>query len=56
MFFYDKSVSGSAFGAGGMTATVIDASAGDPQAMVQTVFIPVRQWSDGSAAPSVGSH
>ena len=56
MFFYDKSVPGSAFGAGGMTATVIDASAGDPQAMVQTVFVPVRQWSDGSAAPPVGHH
>jgi hypothetical protein len=39
-----------------MTAIVIDASAGDPQAMVQTVFVPVRQWSDGSSAPPVGHH
>ena len=53
MFFYDKSIPGSAFGAGDMTSTVIDASAGDPQAMMQTVFVPVRQWSDGSAAPAV---
>jgi hypothetical protein len=56
MFFYDKSISGSAFGAGGMTAPVIDASAGDPRAFVLTLFVPVRQWSDGSAAPAAGSH
>jgi len=56
MFFYDKSVPGSAFGAGGMTAPVIHASAGDPKAFVLALYIPVRQWSDGSAAPAVGSH
>lgn len=55
MFFYDKSMSGSALGAAGPTAPVINASAGDPQAWVLTVFIPVRQWSDGSAAIAMAS-
>jgi hypothetical protein len=56
MFFYDKSMRGSAFGAGGMTAPVIDASAGDRNAPVLTLLVPVRQWSDGSAAPPMASH
>jgi len=56
MFYFDKSMPGSAFGAAGMTAPIIDASAGDPHAPVLTIFVPVRQWSDGSSALAVGSH
>lgn len=56
MFYYDKAMPGSAFGAAGMTAPIINASAADPHAEVLTVFIPVRQWSDGSAALATGSH
>jgi hypothetical protein len=56
MFFYDKALSGSTFGAAGMTAPIINASAGDPRAPVLTIFVPVRQWSDGSAAMTTASH
>ncbi|MFL5618017.1 MAG: hypothetical protein ACJ79A_06415 [Gemmatimonadaceae bacterium] len=56
MFFYDKAMSGASFGAAGMTAPIIDASGGDPHAPVQTIFVPVRQWSDGSAAVATASH
>jgi hypothetical protein len=56
MFYYDKSMPGSALGAAGMTAPIINASAGDPHAPVLTVFIPVRQWSDGTAAMTTASH
>jgi len=56
MFYFDKSMPGSVFGAAGMTAPIIDASAGDPHAPVLTIFVPVRQWSDGSSALAVGSH
>jgi hypothetical protein len=50
MFYYDRSLPASAWGAAGMTATVIDATAGDPHSPVLTLLIPVRQWSDGSPA------
>lgn len=50
MFYYDKSMPAGAWGAGGMTSPVIDASAGDPQSPVLTLLIPVRQWSDGTPA------
>lgn len=56
MFFYDRGVKGSSFGAAGMTGPVIDATAGDPGAPVHVLFIPVRRWSDGSAAPVVDGH
>jgi hypothetical protein len=56
MFFYDKAMPASAFGAAGMDATIINGTAGDPHATVLTVFIPVRQWSDGSPAPALASH
>jgi hypothetical protein len=56
MFYYDKAVSGAVFGAAGMASPIINASAGDPHAPVQTIFVPVRQWSDGSAAMAMGSH
>ena len=48
MFYYDKSVSASALGAGGFTAPIIDATVGDPLTPITTVLIPVAQWSDGS--------
>jgi hypothetical protein len=52
MFYYDRSQPASAWGAAGPTAPVIDGSAGDPQSPVLVLFVPVRQWSDGS--PAVG--
>lgn len=56
MFFYDRATQPSAFGAAGMSAPVINGSAGDAHASVLTLFIPVRQWSDGSPAPASKSH
>jgi hypothetical protein len=50
MFFYDRSLPGAAWGAGGMTAPIIDGSASDPGYPVLTLLIPVRQWSDGTPA------
>lgn len=55
MFFHDRSMPGSLWGAGGMTDAVIDGSAGDPKSPVVTLLIPVRRWSDGTpAVPTVG--
>lgn len=48
MFYYDKSVPGSALGAGGFKAPIIDASVGDSLTPITTVLIPVAQWSDGT--------
>ena len=56
MFFYDKATPASAFGAAEMNAPIINGSAGDAHAPVLTLFIPVRQWSDGSPAPAAKSH
>jgi hypothetical protein len=56
MFFYDRATPASAFGAAGMNAPVINGSAGDAHAPVLTLFVPVRQWSDGSPAPAAVSH
>jgi hypothetical protein len=56
MFFYDKTTPASAFGAAGPTAPIINGSAGDPHAPVLTIFVPVRQWSDGSSAMTAASH
>ena len=56
MFFYDRVTPGSTFGAAGMNAPIINGSAGDPHAPVLALYIPVRQWSDGSPAPVVASH
>lgn len=50
MFFFDKSVSGATMGVDSVTNTVIDGSAGDPDAPFLLVFIPVRRWSDGTLA------
>lgn len=56
MLFYDRATPASAFGAAGVAAPIIDGSAGDPHAPVLTLFIPVRQWSDGSPAPALAHH
>ena len=50
MFYYDRSVDASTFGAGGFTAPVINASAGDPASPMQVLYIPTRTWSDGTPA------
>lgn len=50
MFYFDKSMQGAAWGAGGKKPTVIDATADDPKAPVVTLMIPVRSWSDGTTA------
>jgi hypothetical protein len=55
MFYFDRSAT-PAWGAGGMTAPVINASAGDPAFPVLTLLVPVPQWSDGTTAPATGSH
>jgi len=52
MFFYDRSLPAAAWGAGGMDAPIIDASFGTPHSPVQTLFIPVRQWANGTPAMS----
>src|SRR6266576_3220908 len=50
MFYYARALKAAMFGAGGMTAPIIDASAGDRDAPVQVIYIPVRTWSDGTPA------
>jgi hypothetical protein len=50
MFYYDRALKASTFGAGGMTAPIIDASAGDPAGPMQVLYIPTRTWSDGTPA------
>lgn len=50
MFFFDKSVSGTTMGVDTVANTLIDGSAGDPDAPFLLVFIPVRRWSDGTLA------
>jgi hypothetical protein len=50
MFYYDRALKGTTFGAGGMTAPIIDASGGDPNSPMQVIYIPVRTWSDGTPA------
>ncbi|MGH7532387.1 MAG: hypothetical protein ACREL4_03750 [Gemmatimonadales bacterium] len=57
MFYYDKSLPGSALGAlDDGAAPIIDGSADDPHAAILTVFIPVRRWSDGSTALPPAGH
>ncbi|MEP6573611.1 MAG: hypothetical protein ABJD11_12980 [Gemmatimonadota bacterium] len=55
MFYYDRSLPGSSWGAGGMDATIIDGFAGDKNAPVETLLIPVQRWSDGTAAGAAAS-
>ena len=54
MFYYDRSLKGSTFGAGGMTAPIVDATGGDPNYPMQVIYIPVRTWSDGTPAVHAG--
>lgn len=55
MFYYDKQMPASIWGAGGMTSTVIDASAGEDDIPVRTLLVPVPRWSDGTpAVPHAG--
>ena len=49
MFFYDKSTPAAAWGAGGFSDAIIDASIGDPSPVL-TLLIPVQQWADGTPA------
>jgi hypothetical protein len=56
MLYFDKSMPAAAWGAGGMTATVIDASVGDPHSPVLTLLIPVQRWSDGRLALGDAGH
>lgn len=56
MFYYDRALPAATWGAGGFSATVIDATAGDQAASVQTLLIPVQHWSDGSPALQGAEH
>lgn len=55
MFYHDRAFKPTTFGAGGFTAPIIDGSAGDPNSPIQVIYIPVRNWSDGTAAVHVAS-
>ena len=50
MFFYDKRQPATVWGARASDAPVIDGSAGDPRAPFLTLFIPMREWSNGARA------
>lgn len=50
MFYFDRALKGSAFGAGGTKAPIIDATADDPNGPVQVLYIPTRAWADGTPA------
>jgi hypothetical protein len=50
MFYYDKSASPSMWGVGDSVTTIINGSAGDPNATVLLLLIPVRRWSNGASA------
>jgi hypothetical protein len=50
MFFYDKSLPPAQLGAGDFKSAMINGSAGDSHAPVLTIFVPVREWSDGATA------
>lgn len=54
MFYYDRSRPAVEFGAGDTTAPVIDGS--DRQSPVLVLFVPVRQWSDGTPAVAGKGH
>jgi hypothetical protein len=53
MFYYDRAIKGATFGAGGFTAPIIDATAGEANSPMQVIYIPVRTWSDGTPAVHV---
>lgn len=50
MFYFDRALKGTTFGAGGMTAPVIDASGSDPNSPIDVILVPTRTWSDGTPA------
>jgi hypothetical protein len=50
MFYYDRALRGTTFGAGGFTSPIIDASGADPNSPIQVIYIPIRTWSDGTSA------
>ena len=51
MFYYDRALKATTFGAGGFTAPIIDATAGDfSYSPMQVIYIPTRTWSDGTVA------
>lgn len=52
MFYYDKSMPASSWGASQKSTTIVDGSGGDPASPITTLFIPVAKWSDG--APALG--
>lgn len=54
MFFYDRTLPASAWGAGGFSAPIIDGSVGAPSSPMITLLIPVARWSDGSPALAAG--
>jgi hypothetical protein len=55
MFYYDRSLPGAAWGAGGMSAPIIDGSQGAPHSPIMTLLIPVRRWADGTPS-AVDAH
>lgn len=50
MFYYDRTLTGNSFGAGDEALPIIDATGDSKDASVQVILIPVRTWSDGTAA------
>ena len=56
MFYIDRSTPPASFGVGGDPATIMDGSAGDPDAAYTTLLIPVRRWSDGKPSMPDGDH
>ena len=52
MFFYDGALNATTFGAGGESAPIV---AGDPNAPVHVIYIPVGIWSDGTPAARIHS-
>ncbi|HKV51315.1 MAG TPA: hypothetical protein VJO52_08960 [Gemmatimonadaceae bacterium] len=50
MFYYDRALKGTTFGAGGYQAPIIDASVDDPNGPVEVLYIPMLKWSDGTSA------
>jgi hypothetical protein len=50
MFYFDRALKGTTFGAGGFAAPVIDGSGADPNSPIEVIYIPTRTWSDGTPA------
>jgi hypothetical protein len=50
MFYFDRALKGTTFGAGGFTSPIIDGSGADPNSPLQVIYIPTRTWSDGTPA------